>query len=227
MPDARTLGKLVLQEDWSIKGAVALIEHPTDISLAIDEYEMAHRSLMEIEPALNPQVEGSFAAELRKWLKPIGMANWPEVNWDRGEWLSATMLALSDLPPKVAISAARQAIHRDFRFPNEVKPAIREIATGIIERQRLALHRLKLMRAEIERAANPPVPQIEEQPKVWTEEEVAHSNAMFRRLGISTRWRYIGNGEIENATADEMGDIDTGQDQADMGGDTIGKAPDQ
>lgn len=196
MRDAANLGRLVLESDWTVAGALAIVE-PHDVASAIERYANVP-SLMQAEPAMNPEIAGSGCAELRKWLKPIGMTNWPDAKWDRSEWLSSTMLALSDLPAKVAVSATRQALHHSFRFPNEVQPAIREIAAEIIERHKLALHRLRMMHAEIQRAANPPVPQIAEEPKVWTQEEVEKMNAIFAKIGATTRWKLV-DGEIQDA----------------------------
>jgi hypothetical protein len=185
MLDAREIGKMVLAEEWTIAGALERVAGD-EVVAAITSYENVP-TLIDADPNL----VGQDAETLRKWLKPIGMANWPDMP-NKGDWLSATLMSLSDLPAKIAISAVRQAVHRDFRFPSEVKPVIREIAAGIAERHRLALHRLKLMRAELERAANPQ-PQIEQQPMIWTQEEVDRSNGLFRKIGISTRYRLVGD----------------------------------
>ncbi|MCZ3003926.1 hypothetical protein NYY90_20300, partial [Acinetobacter baumannii] len=63
--------------------------------------------------------------------------------------------ALSDLPAMIALTAAKKAIHKPFRFVGEVEPAIREIAEAMIERRHVRAAALQRMRDAIKRAANP------------------------------------------------------------------------
>lgn len=79
-------------------------------------------------------------------------------------WRDAMVEALSDLPAMIALSAAKKAIHKPFRFVGEVEPAIREIADAMIERRHVRAAALQRMREAIRRAANPapalPAPEI-------------------------------------------------------------------
>ena len=79
-------------------------------------------------------------------------------------WREAMVEALSDLPAMIALTAAKKAIHKPFRFVGEVEPAIREIAEAMIERRHVRAAALQRMRDAIHRAANPtpalPAPDI-------------------------------------------------------------------
>jgi hypothetical protein len=194
MIDTRAIAKLVLEPGWSIAGAIEKVT-PEQVAEAIEAYQNV--------PALihvDPRFESEEAATLRDLIKGIGMANWPDMP-NKGEWLNAMLTSLSDLPVRPAISAARQTLHCDFRFPNEVKPKIREFAAAIIERHNLAIWRLKLMRDEIRRAANPQN-QLEQHPEWWTQEMVDDANATFIKVKASTRYKLGPNGTVEAIQTD-------------------------
>ncbi len=96
-------------------------------------------------------------------------------------WRDAMVEALSDLPAMIALSAAKKAIHKPFRFVGEVEPAIREIADAMIERRHVRAAALQRMRDAIRRAANPvpalPAPEI-------TPAGIRAMKAEIRSLGL-------------------------------------------
>lgn len=193
-----------------------------EVSAAIAEIE-ATQPLSRVEPKL----DGVWANRVLDALRPLGakisIGAKPE---DVRAWTTAVVAALSDLPPRIAVGALRKALHRPMRFLNEVEFVVREYAEEAIEAQANALWRLKRMKREIERAANP-LPQIEQKPKVWTQAEIDEANDMFRSLRLRTRWKLVGTdcendeeamsaeqARKEKTRADSMRDIDAGEIEA-------------
>lgn len=75
---------------------------------------------------------------------------------DTQEWRTAMVDALSDLPAMVALTAAKRAIHRAYRFIGEIEAAVREIATELQAERLAMLAALERHRAEILAALAPP-----------------------------------------------------------------------
>ena len=72
------------------------------------------------------------------------------------EWRFAMIEALSDLPALIALTAAKRAIHRPFRFIGDIESAIREIATELLAEREGRLRGLRRMQADLARAMAPP-----------------------------------------------------------------------
>lgn len=197
MSDTRELNRMVLSPDWRL--ASAADADPATVAQAIAEIEQA-KSLAEIEPKLN----GPHAEAVLDALRPIGAKIDPRMDANQGTaWRAAVTMALSDLPPRIALYAVRKTVHVPMSFLNEVEREARKIATEALERQTTALYRLKRMRAEIERALAPQ-PMIEAPPPmVWTEESVAEANAAFKLVGADTRYRLVGT-EVETFSAKDI-----------------------
>lgn len=160
------------------------------VEQAIAEIEAA-QPLSVVEPKLN----GPLTQAITTALRPIGAKIAPTMNDQQAQaWMAGVVLALSDLPAKIALYGVRKAIHRPMAFPNEVDGVAREFAEEALNKQRTALHRLKMMKAEIERALSPQ-PLIEAPAVEWTEESVAEANATFEKAGIKTRYR-LEDGEL-------------------------------
>lgn len=75
---------------------------------------------------------------------------------DTIEWRKTMAEALADLPAMVALTAAKRAIHRPFRFMGDIEPAVREIALEVQAERDERLAAFRRHRAEIESALNPP-----------------------------------------------------------------------
>lgn len=184
MTDTRALTRMVLQDGWTATAAA----DPAEVEQAIAEIE-ATLPLAQTDRKLNGPETNAIADALR----PIGAKLAPSMSHEQAvAWRCAVVLALSDLPARIALYGVRKAIHRPMQFLNEVDGVAREYANEALDRQRNALHRLKRMRAEIERAANPQ-PKLEAPPMDWTEESVAEANDLFARVGVTTRYRLNGN----------------------------------
>lgn len=99
-------------------------------------------------------------------------------------WRDAMKEALSDLPAMVALSAARRAIHRPFRFIGDIEHGVREIADEIIGRRRARLVALRRMRREIERAAAPAIALPECEEREYTAAQIRAMSADIRSIGL-------------------------------------------
>lgn len=110
------------------------------------------------------------------------------------EWRSAMVEALADLPAMVALTAAKRAIHRPFRFIGDIEAALREIADEIMDERRRRLATFERHRAAIDRALNPPLALPEPPtPPPPTADDVARLNAWMRSKGLRTRFTEDGD----------------------------------
>lgn len=136
-------------------------------------------------------------ANVRDALKPLGAKVIPTVSEEQGRaWLVAVAAGLDDLPARFVLKAARDALRQVFRFPNEVEAAVRDGATEMVNAQRRAIRLLHAMKADLERAANPPQPKVEHQPRPWTVERVRATPRFLIDLGLA-------GGFIAQAIVDE------------------------
>lgn len=105
-------------------------------------------------------------------LRPIGAKTMPTAAEEQGKaWLVAVAVALSDLPTRCVVQAARSAVHMVFRFPNEAEQAVRTMAEELVAKQERAIALLERLRKDLDRAANP-APAIEHQSEPWTVERL-------------------------------------------------------
>lgn len=135
---------------------------------ALERLQSAMISLGEVEPGgvvrdvTDPcgfRFHGEKTTELVNALRPIGILISPGMSPDQaGAWLAAMVAALSDLPPPVAVKAAKDALLVPMRFANEVHGVIRERAVVHQERLEAAIIRLRMALRDLERE---PMPAIE------------------------------------------------------------------
>lgn len=197
--DTRALSRMVLAPDWSV--ATASTVDPAQIDQAIVDL-LAPSSLRTEEPRL----DGPLSKQVESNLRPLGAKISAGISDAAArDWRNAMLLALSDLPGRVAAYATGKAIHRPFNFLNEVETAVREIAAESLERQRTAAWRLKLWREEIARAAMPQ-PQLAAPDEVIADQAgVDAFNADMAKIGTSIRMRLgpDGKGLTYSMDADE------------------------
>lgn len=192
---ARDLLRVVLAPGWKLPAPGTI--DAAQVDAAIAEIEATVPLARE-----EPKLDGPGAQALADALRPIGAKIMPAMEREASQvWRAAVVMALSDLPRRAALYGLRKAIHRPMQFLNEVDGVARELAQESIERQRLALHRLKMMRREIERAANPQPALEPPPPHVWTQEEVDATNATFRTLGLKTRYKLDGDSVADDREA--------------------------
>lgn len=143
---------------------VALAELGTDADAAIDAATAKNAAEMAPVP-VDQQQRGGWDRAMDERLRRLAAKVLPTASVEAATaWRDAMVEALSDLPAMIALSAAKKAIHKPFRFVGEVEPAIREIADAMIERRHVRAAALQRMREAIRRAANPapalPAPEI-------------------------------------------------------------------
>lgn len=134
-------------------------------------------------------------------LRKLGAKVLPTAGDAAATWREAMVEALADLPAMIALSAAKKAIHRPYRFIGEVEPAIREIAADMIERRRVRRDALTRMHAEIERAANAGQPQITAPDPEITPAGIRAMKPELRALGLKAG--FITQEQIDAALAEQ------------------------
>jgi hypothetical protein len=201
----RALAKSVLEPDWTLSGAVTCVK-PHEVTEAILSMEQALLPLSETDPDLK-QSQAAKALDIA--LRPIGCKLDPRMApAQAGAWRDSVMMSLSKWPARIAIAAAKAGIHETFQYGiGDVDARLHELAAKIDAKQQLALHRLRLLAAEFDRMANP-LPQIAEQPHIWTQAEIDETNAGFKRLGIRTRYRLGPDGTCET---EELAEVPRGE----------------
>jgi hypothetical protein len=200
---ARSLAKAVLLPDWTVAGAL-IGSNPAEVAEAITGYEASLIPLCQADPSLADPKKRSRAAEaVRTALRPTGAKLAPHLSPAQASaWVDAVLLSLAKWPPAVALAAARAAVHEPFRFIGDVDAKLHELAAAVDERHRLALFRLRKMREEIERAANPPQPQITApEEAAITNEEIRSWLPGTRLLGITMG--FISRAQVEQVEAEE------------------------
>lgn len=141
------------------------------------------------ETELGFRFDGRATSLLADALRPIGMKINPALSPQQvGGWLAAMIAALSDMPPRVSIKAAQEAIHVPMKFLNEVETAIRSKAENVSARYSLARTRLEKMKRDMA-AATSATPKLEA-PKELTPEDMKamagnDMGRMVLRLGLA------------------------------------------
>lgn len=129
--------------------------------------------------------EGDGTARLVDALRPLGMKVNPTMEPRQvGGWLAAMVAALSDLPSRVVVRAAQDAIHTPVRFLNEIEGVVRERAEPIHSRYRVARLRLEAFRREMARAATPALPP----PEPMSEADLQAMPEPLRKVGLAAGW---------------------------------------
>ncbi len=110
--DTRALSRMVLAEGWAVKLAGETDEGA--LRRAIDELSNPV-ALADEDPGLT----GDAAKRIDQHLRPIGAKVAPEIGGEAAKaWRAAMLMALSDLPSRVAIHATAKAVHRPYNFLN-------------------------------------------------------------------------------------------------------------
>lgn len=108
-------------DNWR-KDMIALAGEPESRHLRMSE---RYRSVKDIEPSC----AGPISNELSDTLRPIGAKIAPHLSGEQATaWRKAIVMALSDLPPDVALLAIRKTMHTPMQFLSEVETKVRESA---------------------------------------------------------------------------------------------------
>lgn len=123
----------------------------------------------QVEPGgLIDGKRGPRTDRLIKAVQMIGAKISPTMDKEQADaWVSAVVIALSDLPFAFAQRGAEEAIHVPMKFLNEVETAVRDKAKDAEARHSLAVLRLERLKREIDSASQPKL----EPPKPMTPEE--------------------------------------------------------
>lgn len=150
---------------WRLDDARELGD-PAGALVALDRMAVPAK---QVEPG--GQVNGARGPRTDRLIKAVQMIGAkiaPTMDGEQADaWVTAVVIALSDLPFAFAQRGAEAAIHVPMKFLNEVETAIREKAKDAEARHKLAKMRLERLRREVENAGKPAL----EPPKPMTPEE--------------------------------------------------------
>lgn len=119
--------------------------------------EALHRQLLPLGKA-EPKFDGPHSEELAKYLSIIGAAVLPTMSAGQANaWVKAVRIKLADLPSRCVCQAANDAVHKAFGYIAEAEQFIRVKADELHMRQRLAIRRLDMMQAELQRLQTPAI----------------------------------------------------------------------
>lgn len=163
----RALVALALDTDrWSMEEARRMQDAGPNAMLRL---KAMARPAKDVEPG--GVVDGARGARTDRLIKAVQMLGAkiaPSMPDEQSfAWVTAVVMALSDLPFAFAQKGAEDAIHVPMRFLNEVETAVREKAKDAEARHKLAVMRLERMQREIASASQPKL----EAPKPMTPEE--------------------------------------------------------
>lgn len=101
-------------------------------------------------------------------------------------WRDALVEALTDLPAMVALTAAKRAIHRAFRFIGEIEATVREIAAEIIGEREERLAAFRRHRDAIDAALNPPAAALPapDADEPISDDAIRAMTPTLRRMGL-------------------------------------------
>jgi len=127
-----------------------------------------------------------MTAKLADALRPLGIKIAPTMpGAQAGAWLAAMITALSDMPPRISIRGAQEAIHKPMQFLNEIEGVVRERAEDLAARYNLAQSRLERMQREIAEATKPSRPLLTGPPAPeLTQADVDTMSGSMRRIGL-------------------------------------------
>lgn len=151
---------------WRLDDALSLDANPMEAMATLDR--MATPAKL-IEPGgVVDGKRGPRTDKLINALRLIGAKISPTMGEEQiNVWLTALVMALSDLPFAFAQRGAEDALHVPMRYLNEVEGIVRDKAGDAAERHKLARLRLERLQREIANAGQPKL----EAPKPMTPEE--------------------------------------------------------
>lgn len=149
-------------------------------------------------------LEGEGARRLVARLRLLGAKIAPSMSEEQVQvWLSAMAAALSDLPARVSIRAAEEALHVPAKFLNEVEGIVREKAVGVFQRYEVARYRLERMAREIENAKRPKLSAPEPLPEMTQEDfnGMALNDLGRKLLSLGLKSGHVTQEQFETAMA--------------------------
>jgi hypothetical protein len=159
-----------------------------DVPVLIARYERGLRPLKDVEPGgrslQDPAKVGALSAGLGDDLAMLWTKAAPTASEGQADaWLKIMVVALSDLPGRVAREAAQAALHKPLRFVAEIETVVRECAEAVLSRHRRALRNLRDLETELMRERTAAVPVADEPPPITAAGIRAMTPAM-RAIGL-------------------------------------------
>lgn len=182
---SRQLARASLAWPFDVEALAATADRQA-VALALDGYRSAMlpaKSLTKAERAPDQQT-------LAKSLRSIGLRLRPDFSEDQARmWIASIVEALEDQPLRIALAAARDAMHVPIRFPGEVHAVIVERS----ESHRLAYERaIRNLEKLLKRLDHPPLITASDEAKAEARDlEIADLQTMpshMRSLGLSGGW---------------------------------------
>jgi hypothetical protein len=221
-PD-RELGALALDMRSTLP-----LDTTADIPATIAGLQAGLTPLKEVEPGamvrdpdqpIGFRFEGPATSKLADALRPIGMKLNPTMSPEQvGGWLAAMIASLSDLPARVVIRGANDALHVPIRFFPEVEGVIRERAQPHAARYQVAIMRLQRLMREIADAAKPKLPPPDPGPPPGPEEwaKMARSDLGRSLLRIGLGNGYLSQEQFDAAMSpvDQPESVDDGHERS-------------
>lgn len=141
-------------------------------------------------------------ATLAKIIRSIGLRMRPDFSEDQARmWIASMVESLEDQPMRIAIAAARDALHHPMQFPGEVHGVMLEKAKPHIANYQRALHNLEKLLREIDAPRK-----IEASPEaqLMSDTELQEMPEPLRLMGINAGWLIETEGRIRWATQEEQ-----------------------
>lgn len=176
---SRAVAAFASSSTWTLSEAMNMAAN-VELFPLLARYERGLVPLKEAEPdpqAPSAKLSIGLADDLAMLLTKVA----PTMSTDQADsWIKVMMIALGNLPGRVAREAAQAAMYRHMKFPNEIEDVVRQLAEGLMARHRLACARLLEMAAEGRRRELA----TEGEPEELSDEEIRRLKPEFISLGI-------------------------------------------
>lgn len=160
---------------------LSMHSEPTTMLDVDDLGSLAENALAPV-PTYEPD-RSNWILAIDERLRRLGVKISPSMSTEQArEWRAVMAEALSDIPARVALTAAKRAIHKPMRFLNEVEGEIRVLAAEIATPYRNELARIERLKRESALASRPAA--IDDALPLTADEVSRLSNSLIR-LGIA------------------------------------------
>ena len=141
-------------------------------------------------------------ATLAKIIRSIGLRMRPDFSEDQARmWIASMVESLEDQPMRIAIAAARDAMHHPMQFPGELHGVMLEKAKPHIANYQRAMHNLEKLLREIDA---PPKIAASPEAQLMTDAELQEMPDVLRLMGVNAGWLIETEGRIRWATQEEQ-----------------------
>lgn len=151
---SRLVAEIVSASKWNLGQAMAVADGVDLVALEA-RYREPARPLSETEPdgmsAREPGKRGRYSRALGDALGMICTKSNPTMSADQSDaWVKAMLLALDNVPGKVAVAAAAAVLRRSVKFLGDVDGMIRDEAATVLARRTMVAARIRELREAME-----------------------------------------------------------------------------